>query len=57
MAAEARVHEREEELLRVLKLEIVSLLDSVREYSQAVAALDVLCTFAGTIMFLHGFRP
>lgn len=49
MAAEARVHEREEELLRALKEEIVSLLESVREYSQALASLDVLCTFAGTL--------
>jgi len=48
LAAEARVYEREEELLRALKEEIVSLLESVREYSQAVATLDVLCTFAGT---------
>lgn len=47
LAAEARVYEREEELLRALKEELVSLLESVREYSQAVAALDVLCTFAG----------
>lgn len=54
LAAEARVYEREEELLRALKEEIVSLLESLREYSQAVATLDVLCTFAGTFFLLHG---
>lgn len=53
LAAEARVYDREEELLTSLKEEMVSLLESVRKYSQAVATLDVLCTFAGIFILMH----
>jgi len=52
LAAEVKVSEREEELLKLLKEEIVSLLDTVREFTQALAALDVLSTFAGLFWFL-----
>ncbi|XP_024402182.1 uncharacterized protein [Physcomitrium patens] len=57
LAAEAKVFEREEELLRSLKEELVSLLEPVREYSQTVAALDVLCTFAELAVNRDYCRP
>lgn len=50
LAALVKASEREEEVLVQLKDEIVSLLEPIREYSQALAALDVLSTFAGNFL-------